>query len=78
VLAHRRREKQEFWALKDVDLEVQRGETFGIIGHNGAGKSTLLRILSWGIDRDRDLEMTSLQALCQTPVPPLRPADRVR
>jgi ABC-2 type transport system ATP-binding protein len=36
----------DFWALQDIDLEVEPGTTLGILGRNGAGKSTLLRIIS--------------------------------
>lgn len=36
----------DFWALRDVNLQVERGETLGVVGPNGSGKSTLLQIVS--------------------------------
>jgi lipopolysaccharide transport system ATP-binding protein len=38
--------KNEFWALQDINFELNRGETLGLIGQNGCGKTTLLRLLN--------------------------------
>jgi len=40
----------EFWAVEDVDLEIEAGSTLGVLGRNGAGKSTLLKMIS-GVSR---------------------------
>src|SRR5215467_15816938 len=46
----KRRYHQAFWAVKDVDVQVERGCCLGIIGENGSGKSTLLRMIA-GVSR---------------------------
>jgi lipopolysaccharide transport system ATP-binding protein len=43
---NRRRFHEDFWALRDITFQVERGETFCVVGENGSGKSTLLQIVA--------------------------------
>jgi len=57
-LALSRRRSAEFWALRNINLHIEKGEVLAIVGPNGSGKSTLLQIIS-GI-----LQPTSGRVLC--------------
>ncbi len=54
----KRRDTDDFWVLRDIDLEIEPGAFFGLIGHNGSGKSTLLRLMA-GIHRPTTGEISS-------------------
>ncbi len=44
-LGRSRDRKEDFWALRDIDLAISAGTTVGLVGHNGSGKSTLLKMI---------------------------------
>jgi lipopolysaccharide transport system ATP-binding protein len=46
TLERNRGEREDFWALKDINLTIHPGDSIGIIGRNGSGKSTLLKLIA--------------------------------
>ena len=42
----RARNTQDFWAVRNVNVQIPKGSVYGLIGHNGSGKSTLLKLIT--------------------------------
>lgn len=58
VMRRGRAAYEEFWALRDINLEVAAGSTFGLVGENGSGKSTLLKCIARILRPDRGRVVT--------------------
>jgi ABC-2 type transport system ATP-binding protein len=54
---HKKSEKKEVYALKNINLEIYKGECIGLIGRNGSGKSTLTKIMSGAYQPNKDGEL---------------------
>ena len=54
----RARNTQDFWAVRDVNVQIPTGSVYGLIGHNGSGKSTLLKLIT-GIYRPTEGRITT-------------------
>ena len=63
------KKKKPFTALKEVDMEIRRGDIYGFVGQNGAGKTTMIRILAgWVTPTSGNIELfgeSSKKGLCQ-------------
>lgn len=60
---HKKKVKNDFWALKDVSFKVNKGEVIGFIGSNGAGKSTLLKVVA-GVMKPTNGEVRAYGNIC--------------
>lgn len=58
-----KKNKEEFWALQNIDFEVKKGEVIGFVGSNGAGKSTLLKVVA-GVMKPTKGEVKSYGNIC--------------
>lgn len=58
-----KKKPEEFWALKNLDFSVKKGEVIGFVGSNGAGKSTLLKVVA-GVMKPTKGEVKSYGNIC--------------
>lgn len=58
IVRGRARNSEDFWAVKDLSLNIPKGSVYGLIGHNGSGKSTLLKMIG-GIYRPNTGSITT-------------------
>lgn len=63
LLSFKKKNKDYFWALKDINIEIKKGEVVGLVGSNGAGKSTLLKVVS-GVYKPTIGNITCSGAIC--------------